>query len=76
MTRGQESLVIEASGGASPLRGAPGDGDAADLGAHVLPLLAPSDEERRAHEALLRELDAACKSGAVWRPAEAVPAVA
>ena len=76
MTRGQDSLVIDASDAAAAGTGARTDEAVADLRALSLPLLAASDEERRAHDELLRGLDKACKKGAVWRPAEAPAAVA
>jgi DNA polymerase-3 subunit epsilon len=76
MTRGQDSLVIDATESATPGGGAEHAAGAADLRAHALPLLAASEAELAAHEALLRGLDKACKKGAVWRPAETPAAVA
>lgn len=75
MTRGQDSLVIDAADDAAA-RASGGDAGVDDLSRHALPLLSPSDAERAAHEELLRGLDKACKKGAVWRPAEAPQAVA
>lgn len=77
MTRGQDSLVIDAAEAASPgAAGARAEAGHADLRAFVLPVVAASEAEREAHEAVLRGLDKACKKGAVWRPAEAPAAVA
>lgn len=76
MTRGQDSLVIDAAEGAAAGGGARADDAVADLRALALPLLAASADERRAHDELLRGLDKACKKGAVWRPAEVPAAVA
>jgi DNA polymerase III subunit epsilon len=67
MTRGQGSLVIDS--GDTPRGGlavAP-----LDLAGFDLPVIAASDEERAAHEAVLAGIDAACKGRAVWRQAEA-----
>jgi DNA polymerase-3 subunit epsilon len=76
MTRGQDSLVIDAAQGA-PSPGAGRCVDAAsDLSGYALPLLAAGADERRAHDELLRGLDKACKRGAVWRPADPPAAVA
>jgi DNA polymerase-3 subunit epsilon len=76
MTRGQDSLVIDAGEGSASAGGARGLDAASDLRACALPLLAASAAEREAHDELLRGLDKACKKGAVWRPAEAPMAVA
>ena len=76
MTRGQDSLVIDAAEGASAPGGARSLDAASDLRAYALPLLAASAAEREAHDELLRGLDKSCKKGAVWRPAEAPAAVA
>jgi DNA polymerase-3 subunit epsilon len=63
MTRGQDSLVIDA-----------GDSEAArtetakvDLAQFVLPVLEPSADEAVAHEALLAELDKASGGKTLWR---------
>jgi DNA polymerase-3 subunit epsilon len=77
MTRGQDSLVIDAAEAASPgAAGARAEAGLADLRGFALPLLAASEAERQAHDEVLRGLDKACKKGAVWRPAEAHAAVA
>ncbi len=76
MTRGQDSLVIDATDTASAAGGAQPLAGGADLRSLVLPRVAASEAERAAHEALLRGLDKACKKGAVWRPAEAPAGVA
>ncbi len=76
MTRGQDSLVIDAAEAAAPAGGARGPAKAQDLGAFALPLLAASADEREAHDEVLRGLDKACKKGAVWRPATAPAGVA
>jgi DNA polymerase III subunit epsilon len=72
MTRGQGSLVIDsaesARGGAALA--------AVDLSAFVLPVLGPSEAERAAHAAVLKDIDAACKGKTVWREALAEGAVA
>ena len=63
MTRGQESLVIEAAeaaGGADELA-------QVDLRAWTLPVVEPDDAERAAHEALLAELDKASGGKTLWR---------
>ncbi len=74
MTRGQDSLVIDASeaAGASPVAGHE-PGAAIDLSRVVLPVIEPTSAEQEAHEALMRGLHKGCKKGAVWAPAE-VPA--
>ena len=65
MTRGQGSLVIEAgSSAAGPVEVA-----SADLSLLVLPVLAASDEECAAHEAVLAEIDESSKGKTVWRTA-------
>lgn len=76
MTRGQDSLVIDATDAAAAAGGPRADERGVDLSRLVLPIVQPSDDERRAHEALLQGLDQACKKGAVWRPMDASPAVA
>ena len=63
MTRGQESLVIEAAeagGGTAELA-------QVDLRAWTLPVVEPDDAERAAHEALLAELDQASDGKTLWR---------
>src|SRR5579863_3579103 len=73
MTRGQESLVIDLLGEASS------EGDAAGprvaLESLTLPVLAATEEELTAHQAVLDDLDKALKGTSVWRrepaPAEA-----
>lgn len=73
MTRGQDSLVIDAAqggeGGSTTLQ-------AIDLASFVLPLLEVAAEELAAHRALLADLDKECKGRAVWRPMAALAAMA
>ena len=63
MTRGQNSLVIDA--------GASSDGAIAvadvDLRQFALPVIEPSDDERLAHEAVLAELDKVSGGKTLWR---------
>lgn len=66
MTRGQGSLVID--GGDTPRGGLAVA--ALDLSAFELPVLAASDEERAAHDAVLQDIDKACKGRTVWRQTE------
>ena len=66
MTRGQDSLVIEA-GASSAAAGSSADVPQIDLREFVLHLVVVSDEERAAHEALLTELDKASGGKTVWR---------
>ncbi len=66
MTRGQESLVIDADGGAESASGGPALA-AVDLASLVLPVIEPTAEERAAHEAVLAELDRDSKGRTVWR---------
>jgi DNA polymerase III subunit epsilon len=67
MTRGQESLVIEAgaeqTAGTLPER--------VDFSCFVLPVVEPSEEERAAHEAMLADLDKASRGRTLWRAAMA-----
>ena len=64
MTRGQDSLVIDAGDGA----GAGGQAVArADLSGYVLPVVEPSADEMAAHEAWLQDLDKASGGKTVWR---------
>jgi DNA polymerase III subunit epsilon len=66
MTRGQESLVIEADAAAEAA--AAGLVIAVvDLGTLVLPVIEPSAQECAAHEAVLAELDRASGGRTVWR---------
>jgi DNA polymerase-3 subunit epsilon len=60
MTRGQDSLVIDLDSGASAI-------DAAPIDFSRLRVLAASEEERAAHEAVLDRIDKQCRAGAVWR---------
>ncbi len=68
MTRGQDSLVIDA---AQESRG-PVDAGAADLSAFELPVLHASSEEGAAHEAVLKDIDGASKGKTAWRQLEPV----
>ena len=63
MTRGQESLVIDAADAA----GADIEMAGVDLAQFTLAVLQPSDEELVAHEALLAELDKASGGKTLWR---------
>ena len=70
MTRGQDALLIDT-----------GDSDAADgsveqidLRQFDLPVLRANDQECRAHDAVLAELDKASKGKTVWRKLEAAAA--
>ena len=63
MTRGQESLVIDAADAA----GADIEMAGIDLAQFTLAVLQPSDEELVAHEALLDELDKASVCKTLWR---------
>ena len=63
LTRGQDSLVIEAAQDSRP----PVAGSAGDLRMLILPVLAASAEEVAAHDALLADIDAACGGKAIWR---------
>jgi DNA polymerase-3 subunit epsilon len=66
MTRGQDSLVIDAND-ASPAA-ASGTDHAIDLRALTLTVTEPTPEELAAHEALMAGLDKETKGRAVWRP--------
>jgi DNA polymerase-3 subunit epsilon len=68
MTRGQESLVVDALDDA----GGPQTAAAIDLNRLDLPVLAPSTEELAAHEALLAEIDKVSGGKTLWRRPEAV----
>jgi len=63
MTRGQESLVIDAAND-SPAQVAAA---AIDLSTFDLPVLTATAEEDAAHDRLLRELDDASRGKTVWR---------
>jgi len=65
MTRGQDSLVIDAADGG----GDDASVAAVDFAALDLPVIAPLAEELAAHEALLVDLDKACGGQSVWRRA-------
>ncbi len=66
MTRGQDSLVIDA---AEETQGPVAD-TAADLSAFDLPVLRASEEEAAAHAAVLKDLDCASRGKTVWRQLE------
>jgi DNA polymerase-3 subunit epsilon len=68
MTRGQDSLVIDA--GDTNQAGGPAL-EGVDLSHYDLPVLRADDEELGAHEAVLAELDKACGGKTVWRAAMA-----
>ena len=69
MTRGQGTLVIDASDGNE---GQVAGGGEVDLRQFDLPLLQASAEELAAHEAVLVEIDEASKGKTLWRHAVAV----
>jgi DNA polymerase-3 subunit epsilon len=63
MTRGQNSLVIDAlDGGAEQIAISP-----IDLSAFTLPVILATDDEAAAHDSLLAELDKASGGRTVWR---------
>jgi DNA polymerase III subunit epsilon len=66
LTRGQDSLVIEA-GGASSASGNAATEPLASLAGFTLYVVPVSDDERSAHEAVLAELDKASGGKTVWR---------
>jgi DNA polymerase III subunit epsilon len=66
LTRGQDSLVIEAGGAASASGGAANE-PLASLAAFTLYVVPISDDERSAHEAVLVDLDKASGGKTVWR---------
>jgi DNA polymerase-3 subunit epsilon len=63
MTRGQDSLVIEAADASGVIVSV----DAIDLTAFTLPVLLATEAEASAHEALLADLDKASGGKTVWR---------
>jgi DNA polymerase III subunit epsilon len=67
MTRGQDSLVVEAGAAASATAGAAVAEALPSLGAFTLQAVAVSDDERALHEAVLAELDTASGGKTVWR---------
>jgi DNA polymerase III subunit epsilon len=66
LTRGQDSLVIDA-GGVSSATGAAAAEPLASLSAFTLHAVAVSDDERAAHDAVLADLDKASGGKTVWR---------
>jgi DNA polymerase-3 subunit epsilon len=66
LTRGQDSLVIDAAAVASAA-GAAGDAPSINLREFVVHAVPIDDEERQAHEAALAELDKASQGQTVWR---------
>ena len=62
MTRGQDSLVIDLESGGAVV-------DSAPLDLSRLRVLAASEQEAAAHEALLDRIAKECKGGPVWRRA-------
>jgi DNA polymerase III subunit epsilon len=66
MTRGQDSLVIDAASASASI-GATIDLPPIDLSGLVLHLVRVDDDELAAHEALLAELDKASQGQTVWR---------
>ncbi|GAB4035050.1 MAG: DNA polymerase III subunit epsilon [Rubrivivax sp.] len=65
LTRGQDSLVIDA--GEGDTTGGPRELEAVDLAAFSLPVIEPTPEEAAAHEALLADLDKASGGKTLWR---------
>jgi DNA polymerase III subunit epsilon len=65
MTRGQDSLVIDAH----DARGMSPDAPMIDLRAFALLVIAPTNEECAAHETILAELDKASGGHTIWRVA-------
>jgi DNA polymerase-3 subunit epsilon len=66
MTRGQDSLVIDAA----DLSGGPVAEAGADLRGLALPVLSASADELAAHQAVLAEIDEASHGQTVWRTVE------
>jgi DNA polymerase-3 subunit epsilon len=73
MTRGQDSLAMELSGGSRDANGV--QVAQVDLGTFALPVLAASDAECAAHEVVLAEIDKASGGKTLWRQAEPPVAV-
>ena len=65
MTRGQDSLVIEA--GANNPQGQRNDAPRLDLSRFQLPVVLPAEAEMQAHEQWLKDLDKASGGKTVWR---------
>jgi len=70
MTRGQDSLVIDA-GDAGASAGGVVEVARIDFGAFALPVIEPLPEEAAAHQAMLADLDKASGGKTVWRMAVA-----
>lgn len=71
MTRGQDALVMEAD---SQDATSAEEVVAVDLSALVLPVIHANETEAQAHEAVLKDIDKACKGKTVWpREATVVP---
>ena len=67
MTRGQNSLVIEAESNVQEGAG-PAEADLSlDLSSFVLPVIAPEPNELAAHEAMLADLDKTSGGKTLWR---------
>ncbi|MEP7283930.1 MAG: exonuclease domain-containing protein, partial [Rubrivivax sp.] len=73
LTRGQDSLVIDAADTGTHAAGA---APAIDLASFVLPVIGATDEEGAAHEAVLAALDKASGGRTVWRTVLLLPTVA
>lgn len=67
MTRGQDSLVMEAGAAQSAVARGSGAAAAVDLSSLALKVVVASDEEAAAHERVLTELDKASGGKTVWR---------
>ncbi|MEO7243965.1 MAG: DNA polymerase III subunit epsilon [Rubrivivax sp.] len=70
LTRGQDSLVIDAADTGTHAAGAVA---AIDLASFVLPVIGATDEEGAAHEAVLAALDKASGGRTVWRTVLLLP---
>jgi DNA polymerase-3 subunit epsilon len=66
LTRGQDSLVIDLE---APQQHALAPTQA--LGHFILPVIAPSTEEMRAHQSILAKMDKATTGKSIWRPSQA-----
>lgn len=74
MTRGQDSLVIEAHDESPGAAGGLLAADAVDLSTFVLPVIRATEAEAKAHAAMLADLDKASGGKALWRDAPPEPA--
>ncbi len=70
LTRGQDSLVIDAHDASGTAHGMP----VIDLSTFDLPVVQPTDDELAAHAKVLADLDKASRGKTLWRQAETVVA--